>query len=907
MKTKIILVVFLVVGFLASTNIQAQESSSELSSPKIPTPTISKPVQIEGSVDCFDYYKFGSVQVNVESEIASTVSGVPMSFVITIKNENNYPIVEGAVYAKVFKKQNNKDNTQSNGNLLVDQFFIKDDISLDAGGQRIINFDWKVPSYALSGEYQIAMFFTSAKKFNLLGLSFTDDVVGNTVNFAVTGEIEKNIEFDKNAVYINGANYHFAAFPPRFKDEDIQVETDLVNFTGESQIVPVIYKLYSWDGQTEENLIETKNETIQIDSNETKQLAYTITDKSSPVYYLVVEADWQDSKSILDIRTVRENVNKVRINFPSITSYPLKQNEKNTLFVCAHNSGTANMVENNKLVISILDENQEEIHQYAYEGPISGAMMGLKDEFIPKENHSTFYIKSELYTDGQLVDSARMKYDCRDIDPMFCSASSSLESLGVLRKGSNTKELILLIAIILTILAILGIVGYVMVKNKKSGINLFLIFGFIMLAVVFGEMPKAEAKSVVWSDILKFTGHRTYVGLYTSNVSVALNATLQNAVTGVALTDGSFVSVGTKINIIVNHSNTDISWFGTGYNLDSPYGYWKNLASRPVGASCVNLVNWIGDGDEYYYADLSVNPPTITLSNSGAASLSCSGMVCAVNSPGTIKLNVNFSNTYGKWHWSWIPGYYQEPMPKICTILDPDLGYATLSSPNVVVPSQVISYNLTAVSSNNPPAIPVITGPIAGIVDTNYNFTIVAADPDGDRLLYGVDWDNNNIIDQWMPGAGFVNSGVSQAATRQWPTTGTKTFKVNACDSNGSCSGFASHTITLSSVPVFSCTGVAPANATLVSGDDFNLTASTIRKVVAFDTVDKCEYMCNSPYTFDGVSSCDCAVSCAACSADCDGGIQICTDCHGSTISVSCNTRACPIEGIDNNWREVSP
>ncbi|TSD00278.1 MAG: hypothetical protein Athens071425_632, partial [Parcubacteria group bacterium Athens0714_25] len=211
MKTKITLIVFLIVGFLVSTNIQAQESSNELSSPEIPTPTISEPVQLEGSVDCFDYYKFGSVQVDVEGTLNSTVSGVPITFVGKIKNNNSYPVVGGAVYVKVFKKQDNEDSTQSNGNLLVDQFFAKENISLNASASQDIIFQWQVPNYAQSGDYQVAMFFTSAKKFNLLGLSFTDDVVGNTADFSVNGEMKSNVEFDKNTVDINGINYHFAA------------------------------------------------------------------------------------------------------------------------------------------------------------------------------------------------------------------------------------------------------------------------------------------------------------------------------------------------------------------------------------------------------------------------------------------------------------------------------------------------------------------------------------------------------------------------------------------------------------------------------------------------------------------------------------------------------------------------
>ncbi|MDP1884395.1 MAG: hypothetical protein Q8L10_03410 [Candidatus Moranbacteria bacterium] len=871
-KTKLLLISTLAI-FGTAFFVPAQAQEAPLAPPELQGPTVALPVQVEGTVDCFDYYKFGSVQVDVEAETAATVSGVPMTFSATLKNDNDYPIVDGAVYAKVFRSQKDQDQAHANGNFLVDQFFVQEDISLGAKEQKKINFTWQVPNYAVSGDYQIAMFFTSAKKFNLLGLSFTDDVVGNTLNFSVVGELDRNVEFDKNAVKTNDQDYHFAAFPPRFKDEDITVKTSLVNATPEAQSIPVVWKLYSWDGQTEENLIETKNETIQIDSNATKQLTYVIKDKAFPVYYLVAEARYQDTKSILDIRTVRENVNKVRINFPSITNYPLKQNEKNTLFVCAHNSGTADVIDNNKLVVTLLDENQKEIHKYAYQGQISGAMMGLKEEFTPKQNYATFYIKSELFTDGQLVDSAQMKYDCRQLDPEACPSQAksqiAADDAGDTQENPWLKPLLLIILVSTFALSLIVFI----IKRKRPYVGLFLL-GFIAVSMLLGGAGRAEAKSVVWNDILKFTGKRTYVGMYTSDVAVTLNATLQNAGTGVVLSDGSFIAVGTKINIITNHSNTDISWFGTGYNLDSPYGYWKNLASRPVGASCVNLVNWIGDGNEYYYTDLSVNPPSIVLSNSGTASLSCSGLVCTVNSPGTIRLNINFSSTYGKWHWSWIPGYYYPSSQQICTT-----EYTELSAPDVTIPSQAISYDLTAVSSNNPPAIPVITGPTTGIVNTNYNFTATATDPDGDQLKYGIDWDNNNIIDQWLPGTGVVNSGISQTATRQWPTVGAKTFKVNACDSKGGCSAWSSPFRITISTPPDPCASIDPiAGRCGVADGQAYLTAPASNLLCASGNPSPASLSGSGPWNWN-----------------CNG---IC-----STSNASCSAS----QSVDLNWKEVNP
>ena len=162
--------------------------------------------------------------MDLNSEISAGVSGVPMTFKGKITNNNNYPVVDGSVYVKIFKKQSDQEKTQLNGGFLADQFFAIENISIDANGSKEASFDWRIPSYAVSGDYQIAYFFTSAKKFNLLGLTFTDDVVGNTFDFSIIGENEKIVEFDKNSVKINDKQHNFAAFIPKLpKDVEITV------------------------------------------------------------------------------------------------------------------------------------------------------------------------------------------------------------------------------------------------------------------------------------------------------------------------------------------------------------------------------------------------------------------------------------------------------------------------------------------------------------------------------------------------------------------------------------------------------------------------------------------------------------------------------------------------------------
>jgi hypothetical protein len=102
---------------------------------------------------------------------------------------------------------------------------------------------------------------------------------------------------------------------------------------------------------------------------------------------------------------------------------------------------------------------------------------------------------------------------------------------------------------------------------------------------------------------------------------------------------------------------------------------------------------------------------------------------------------------------------------------------------------------------NNPPTTPTISGPVTGLAGTAYGFSAVATDPNGDALRYGFDWDNNGTVDQWVPAAGFVGSGVVRSASRLWTATGPTTFRVIAQDNRGLFSGWATHTINLNPPP----------------------------------------------------------------------------------------------------------
>lgn len=85
-------------------------------------------------------------------------------------------------------------------------------------------------------------------------------------------------------------------------------------------------------------------------------------------------------------------------------------------------------------------------------------------------------------------------------------------------------------------------------------------------------------------------------------------------------------------------------------------------------------------------------------------------------------------------------------------------------------------------------------------------------------------------------------------------TPGTYTLGIY-CTGAGGTSPTVTRTLTVNSAASFSCTGTTPANATIYASDDSGLAGNTAKSYSATNSGPKCQYSCNSGYSWNG-SSC---------------------------------------------------
>ena len=336
---------------------------------------------------------------------------------------------------------------------------------------------------------------------------------------------------------------------------------------------------------------------------------------------------------------------------------------------------------------------------------------------------------------------------------------------------------------------------------------------------------------------------------------------------------GSIVPRGTKVRFeIVPHRPEDIYWFTTGYDFDTPYGDWSSEAI-PAKDICVekNFVFSIGitfplAAGYYIYSAFAVTPPVTSISVHGTANPSCSGNVsdmkrtCTLESQGDVTADISFAKT-GGFFYGGLKYAYDTHNPGVdttkCFSRGKSLEVNYLASPNyryvaptaqgygpayhyvaptgqgyvssavfaeqapVVVPAQTISCPIT-IGAAESPSTPVISGGSC-TVDTPYSISVTSTDPDGHQLKYGVDWDADGTIDQFVPPSGYVNSGVTQSAFRLYSLAGHKQIRVIAINDQGARSAWSAH--------AFTCQNKKCSLLPRCSGDDLvdSCTGATIQ------------------------------------------------------------------------------
>jgi hypothetical protein len=376
----------------------------------------------------------------------------------------------------------------------------------------------------------------------------------------------------------------------------------------------------------------------------------------------------------------------------------------------------------------------------------------------------------------------------------------------------------------------------------------------------------AQAKSVQWNQ--QVNGNLAYfwawanfrsgwvLGLSNPNVTVQYLAEVINRDTNTSLADNATVPVGARLRFLFNqHNYTHISWFGTGYSFDSPYGSWVNNAEPPTPELGYDLPKFPGRmrntcrSQDFLnitapgpltpkfavYIPLSINPPEKELTGLGG-NLNCSSLQasaagtyqdCTVSAPGPITPTFRFNSTYGRFYhryYEWADTYLQRPgcyghNQAMRVPTNNNFQNYTVQNQDftLTVPAQTISFAFTAIGSPPPlaaPGPPIINGPAVSYIDQaaadQFKIWVPAHHS---NVKYDTRWVTANASCdapaaplQTLPASGSVPPGElnAQTLTKKWAAheLGEWDLCAKTVDIGNRESAWAQHRITIETPPV---------------------------------------------------------------------------------------------------------
>lgn len=422
MKTKIIILIF---GLLIFTSLVEAQENNEVSAPEIKVNIYDDTGKLLNNnspdgggdsdslkINCSDYYDFKDVKLSLSNEKVTYNSGEKIKIVGNLNNASEYPIVNGEVFARISRKN---PNFITEGNYIVDEVFLMENIVLSGGEKKDFEFDWSIPDDIANGDYRMEYFFSVGKKFNLSGINYSDKVVAGFLEFTIVSNQSSSVFFNGASTEINGKNYkqsrsEFIINP----QEEVLIKQSIQNSFSENKEVSITYNLYGKNFLNQNNLESTKTENIVLGAQESRELLYVIPHMDKSSYYLQIIAKSGKSKSIVNVR-ILSSQEDAAFNYLAVTEFPIPKGDEFTLFSCFSNG--FNIKSEGRMEIILRDEKDNEIGKIDYNGAINGNELMEKADFVSSKDYNYLKLIAKIYDkNNKLSDEYETIYDCRDFN-----------------------------------------------------------------------------------------------------------------------------------------------------------------------------------------------------------------------------------------------------------------------------------------------------------------------------------------------------------------------------------------------------------------------------------------------------------------------------------------------------------
>jgi hypothetical protein len=371
------------------------------------------------SVEAYSCPDVQGVKVTLSFETLSTSAGIKLPIHARLQNNNDFPIVDGSLLVKISRESKNE--------LLVERYFPVEGVSIAAHEYKDVYFTWDIPAATVTGFYRVNAYFVSVKQFAVGGLLSSDEGTTSGSRIYITGDEKGSLSFDKTKLTMNDIPYGGAAANNFTSKQPIVVKVPIVNSTGETQTVPVLVKLYHWDGISDTTIIDQKTETITVDKTKGATLEYTILDGEHAAYQLIAEISYKGSKAILTARASR-NVNESIVRFVGLAPFPMQGDKTKIggakIFGCVYNTIVGESADK-KIDLSLTDDSNKTLATVSYPIPANAVFGFAKTIDTPNIRSSSLDLTARVISkDGKEESVVVARYECDKFSSVECATKN---------------------------------------------------------------------------------------------------------------------------------------------------------------------------------------------------------------------------------------------------------------------------------------------------------------------------------------------------------------------------------------------------------------------------------------------------------------------------------------------------
>lgn len=369
-------------------------------------PTTARSQETERATYCPSFGQ-SVAGVLLSAPATKVFAGASLPIEMSVVNLADRPLAGSAVMVKLFGES---------GQAFA-RYVVLRDLALPAGGAKRGSFLIQIPEGLPTGEYILEATYVLSTEFSPENPDLTGYQRSRANSYALSMTVEGSgspiVRFDPESVKVAEAG----------ADEPISASVDLTNAAASSAAVPVLWKIYRWNGVSDSALVDSKAELVTVPANGKKAASVAINDKGHAYYTVIAEADYHGLRPILAFQAGRDKGESL-ISALGISALPKDAAGNIDVYACIDNVFSDDD-EVRRISVEVADlDTGRALYRGVSEIP-QGSSFEFVRAFDPKGSQSIKVLAVVSDASGAQVSAYERVFDCKALGG--CEAGGAQE------------------------------------------------------------------------------------------------------------------------------------------------------------------------------------------------------------------------------------------------------------------------------------------------------------------------------------------------------------------------------------------------------------------------------------------------------------------------------------------------